>query len=286
MFLLSYQLNLAAFIVYDLMKNIREYCAEKKFELQKTIAENDYKIKTLIIQVGDNPASNAYIKGKMKDCEEVGIACELAKFDSSISEKVLLSMIKNCNEDPTIAGFIVQLPLPSHISEKAVIEAISLKKDIDGFSPLAIVNPATPQGIITYLEDNNFDFTDKNAVIIGRSNIVGKPVARMLLDKNCNVRILHSKTSAVNKRIALAAADLIIVATGHRNTITDSDILLTSPDCLVIDVGMNRNENGKLCGDCENITLRETTPVPGGVGLLTRLALLNNIVKLYRMDAR
>lgn len=263
------------------MENIKEYSARKKQELKEKIKGKH--ITSLIIQIGNNDASNAYIRGKIKDCEEVGIDCQLVKLDENISQEMLLEIISSYNKDPSINGFIVQLPLPNHISEKAVIDAIDKNKDIDGFSPLSLVNPATPQGIITYLEDNNFDLTNKNALIIGRSNIVGRPVAKLLLDKSCNVSVIHSKTSGRNKRRLLRDADLIIVATGHRNTLTDSDLIEASPDCLIIDVGMNRNDEGKLCGDCENVIIREKTPVPGGVGLLTRLALLNNIVKLYNL---
>ena len=277
------------------MENIKEYTARKKVELKEYLIKNNINVKTVIIQVGDNPASNAYVKGKLKDCEEVGINCELRHFDESITEDNLLIEVAKCNTDSNIDGFIVQLPLPKHISEDRITKAINYRKDIDGFTKQALVNPATPQGIITYLEDNNFKFEDANAVVIGRSNIVGRPMARLLLDKSCNVSVIHSKTSVYNKRNLLKEADLIVVATGHRNTLTDADLYkvdlqdeyynewIVKKDCFIVDVGMDRNDEGKLCGDCENVTVCEKTPVPGGVGLLTRLALLNNIVKLYRI---
>ena len=138
---------------------------------------------------------------------------------------------------------------------------------------------------------NNYDFVDKNAVVIGRSNIVGRPMARLLLDRSCNVSVIHSKTSQVNKQKLLQKADLIVVATGHRNTIIDSDLLIDNDNytiynnlAFIVDVGMNRNDEGKLCGDCEAITVCEKTPVPGGVGLLTRLALITNLMKLASLN--
>lgn len=264
---------------------IKEYVEIKKEEIKNQILLNQKLIPiTLgIIQVGDNSASNAYIKGKIKDCEEVGIKCNHIHLSEDVPESSLLEIVSQFNSDPTITGFIVQLPLPKHIDEKKVIELINPNKDVDGFSVLNNkCDPATPQGIIDYLEYNHFDFTDKNAVVIGRSNIVGKPIAKMLLERDCNVTQIHSKTSENNKRTALAFADLVIVATGHRDTLMDKDVLVTSPKCFIVDVGMNKNDNGKLCGDCEHVTLRDKTPVPGGVGLLTRLALLTNLMKLEK----
>ena len=275
------------------MENIKEYTARKKAELKKYLEDNDLHLKTVVIRVGENTASAAYVKGKVKDCEEVGIECEVRHFPESISESDLLMEVAKCNTDPSIDGFIVQLPLPKHISEAKITEAIDYKKDIDGFTKQSLVNPATPQGILTYLEDNNFNFVDANAVVIGRSNIVGRPMAKLLLDKSCNVTVIHSKTSEENKRKFLMEADLVVVATGHRNTITNYDFGLYrnysgdvayNNSCFIVDVGMNRNDEGKLCGDCEGVTVCEKTPVPNGVGRLTRLALLMNIVKVYKIN--
>ena len=275
------------------MQNIKEYTARKKAELKKYLEDNDLHLKTVVIRVGENPASAAYVKGKVKDCEEVGIECEVRHFPESISESDLLIEVAKCNTDPNIDGFIVQLPLPKHISEAKITEAIDYRKDIDGFTKQSLVNPATPQGILTYLEDNNFNFVDANAVVIGRSNIVGRPMAKLLLDKSCNVTVIHSKTSEENKRKFLMEADLVVVATGHRNTITNYDFGLYrnysgdvayNNSCFIVDVGMNRNDEDKLCGDCEGVTVCEKTPVPNGVGRLTRLALLMNIVKVYKIN--
>lgn len=280
------------------MENIKEYTARKKAELKKYLEDNNLHLKTVVIRVGENPASAAYVKGKVSDCLQVGIECEVRHFPEDITERDLLIEVTKCNTDPSIDGFIVQLPLPKHISEAKITEAINYKKDIDGFTKQSLVNPATPQGILTYLEDNHFKFEDANAVVIGRSNIVGRPMAKLLLDKSCNVTIIHSKTSESRKRSYLRQSDLIVVATGHRNTVTDEDLRwretglendgyyydMVNDTTFIVDVGMNRNDDGKLCGDCEGVTVYEKTPVPGGVGLLTRLALLLNIVKLYEIN--
>lgn len=277
------------------MITVKEYVAIRKEEIKQEVSSMVVKPKLVIIQVGDNPASNVYIKGKLKDCAEVEIPAELIHFDENITTDVLYSKIDELNHDDSVTGFIVQLPLPKHISEQAVIELIDPKKDVDGFSKRALVNPATPQGIIDYLEYNNFKFEDANAVVIGRSNIVGRPIAKLLLDRSCNVRTIHSKTSDQNKKAALKYANLIIVATGHRNTLTDADLYNlqneaeywplwnVSPSCFIVDVGMNKNDEGKLCGDCEGVTVCEKTPVPGGVGLTTRLALITNLLKIAKL---
>ena len=273
---------------------IKEYVAKRKEEIKEEVKAFS-NLKLSIVQVGDNPASNAYIKGKLKDCEEVGIKAELIKLAEDVDEHYLLNLIDCLNNDKEVTGLIVQLPLPKHISEQKVIEAINPEKDVDGFSKLAYVNPGTPQGIIDYLEYNNYDFVDKNAVVIGRSNIVGRPMAKLLLDRSCNVSVIHSKTSEYYKQKLLKEADLIVVATGHRNTVTDEDLtyldstfrytgsdICHNTKAFIVDVGMNRNDEGKLCGDCEAVTVCEKTPVPGGVGLLTRLALITNLMKLAK----
>jgi len=264
------------------MQTIKEYAEQRKEALKAEIAAIEKKPTLVIIQLGDNPASNSYVRGKLKDCDEVGIPCTHHKLSYQTTEDELLQLIEELNTDDTVSGFIVQLPLPEHISETKVIEAIKPEKDVDGFSKKHLVDPATPTGIIDYLEAQNFTFRDKKAVVIGRSNIVGRPIARMLLDRDCNVTVIHSKTSAYNKMAALDGADLIVVATGHRNTLTDDDIKTTCKNCFIVDVGLNRNDEGKLCGDCEAVTIREKTPVPGGCGLTTRLALISNLLKLVK----
>lgn len=269
------------------METFKEYVAHRKEELKEHISQLKAKPKLVIVQVGNIEASNRYVKNKMNDCAEVGIPCKLIHLDETITEDDLLQEIIKLNEDSSVTGFIIQLPLPKHIREKIIIEAIDPKKDVDGFSKLARVNPGTPQGIIDFLDNNLFDYVNKNAVVIGRSNIVGKPMARLLLEKNCNVTILHSKTSNENKRLFLKNADLIITAAGKRGLIDETYEL--KPTVWIIDVGMNLDENGKLIGDCErNLSFYPVafqSPVPGGVGLTTRLALITNLLKLYPMSS-
>jgi len=265
------------------MISIKDYVENRKAQIKDEVSKLTIKPKLVIVQVGNVEASNRYVKNKMKDCAECGIPCELIHLDETITEAELLSTIIDLNNNPTVTGFIVQLPLPKHIRESIVIEAIDPKKDVDGFSKLALVSPGTPQGVIDFLDFNNIDYTDKNAVVIGRSNIVGKPMAKLLLEKNCNVVQLHSKTSEENKRKFLKEADLIVVAVGHRNIIDTSYEL--KPSCIIMDIGMNINDEGKLCGDVEqDLPVYFKSPTPGGSGLLTRLALITNLIKLYKLQ--
>lgn len=264
------------------MTSIKEFVEIKKSQIKEAVSQLSSKPKLVIVQVGEVEASNRYVKNKMKDCAECNIPCELIHLEECISEVDLLNLIIKLNEDNTVTGFIVQLPLPKHIRESIIIDAINPKKDVDGFSKLAYVNPGTPQGIIDFLDFNKIDYTDKNAVVIGRSNIVGKPLARLLLEKNCNVIQLHSKTSEKNKREFLKNADIIAVAVGHRNIIDQSYEL--KPSCIIIDIGMNFNDEGKLCGDVEqDLPVQFKSPTPGGTGLLTRLALITNLLKLAEL---
>ena len=260
------------------MLDIKNYVLKKKEELKKEVKDLGRPIKLVIVQVNDDPASNAYIRGKIKDCEEIGANYELIKLSPSIKEEELFSLIDKLNKDNSVTGFIVQLPLPKGFDEEKVKRAIISEKDIDGFNPLSTFVAATPNGIVTFLTDNNYDFKGKNAVIIGRSNIVGKPIAMELLAKDMNVTILHSKTKNEDLRFYLKHADLVIVSVGKEKFLTKDYEL--KKDAVVIDVGINRNKEGKLCGDCESgLDVKFQSPVPGGVGLLTRLALLINLVK-------
>lgn len=262
------------------MVSIKEYVANKKETLHH-IAK-DMNLSVAIVQVGHVPASDKYVKNKLKDLAQVEIPCKLVALPETVSEKKLLKVIQKLNKDKKISGFIVQLPLPKHISEEKVKLAVDPKKDIDGFHPLNTkVAAATPAGILMYLEDQGFDFDGKNAVIIGRSNIVGKPMHQLLLKKNMNVIMLHTHTSEADKKFYLKHADLIIVASGHKNTLTKDYQLKQS--AVVMDVGINVKEDGKLCGDCEkDLPVAFQSPVPGGVGLLTRLALIKNLIDLYK----
>ena len=260
------------------MLTIKEYVVAKKEELAKSVLMLKKKPVIKIIQVNDDYASNSYIKGKIKDVNEIGCDAILEKLPDTISEADLLKEIEKTNNDSAIDGFIVQLPLPKHISEERVKLAIDPKKDLDGFNPLTKFVSATPNGIITFLSDSGYEFKGKNALVIGRSNIVGKPMAKLLLNKDMTVTVAHSKTPLSELKKFVLSADLIIVAVGKRNFLDKS--FNFKDGAYVIDVGINRDENNKLTGDCEKgLPVKFQSPVPGGVGLLTRLALLINLVE-------
>lgn len=257
------------------MEIIKEYVKRKKEELKDKISHLSKRLKLVIIQVNDDPASNAYVKGKLKDTSEVGIDSELIKFNS-ISQNELLGIIDKLNNDENVTGIIVQLPLPKDIDPKIISLRIDPRKDVDGFHPLSKFLPATPRGIINYLEDNNFKFTGKNALVIGRSDIVGRPIANLLLNKDMNVTILHSKTNLNDMKSFIKNMDLVVVSIGKTHFIDERFIF--KKDAVVIDVGISRDENNKLQGDViETLDVYFKSPVPGGVGLLTRLALLLNL---------
>ena len=262
-------------------KNIKEYVAEKKEMLKQEISSRTTKPKMVVVRVGDDPASVRYTNNKIKDCLEVGITAELLKFPEYISEEALLAQLHRLNTDDTVTGYLVQLPLPKHISEEKVNLAIDPTKDIDGFHPLSKTVAATPLGVYNYLKDQNFEFAGKNAVIIGRSNIVGKPMHKLLLSANMNVVMLHTKTTEEDKRFYLEHADLIVVAAGKAGILNKSYKLKES--AVVMDVGINFNSEGKLIGDCEpNLPVAFQSPVPGGCGLLTRLAVIENLIELSK----
>jgi len=247
-----------------------------------------------VILVGDNPASQVYVRNKVKACEDSGLHSVLEKYDASMSEAALLARVDALNKDPAIHGILVQLPLPKHIDAHKVIEAISPAKDVDGFhvaSAGALMVgqpgfwPCTPYGCMKMLESINYDLTGKHAVVIGRSNIVGKPMALMLLQKNATVTICHSATKDL-KAMTLQA-DVIVAAVGRRNVLTAD---MVKPGAVVIDVGMNRNDEGKLCGDVDFDGVKQVagwiTPVPGGVGPMTiTMLLINTLEAAERMAA-
>jgi 5,10-methylene-tetrahydrofolate dehydrogenase/methenyl tetrahydrofolate cyclohydrolase len=259
------------------MQNIKEYVEAKKLALKEQLKNNN--LKAVIVQVGDVEASNRYVRNKIKDLEEVGIKTELIKFPETISEDVFFDRLQKLNIDQSVTGYLVQLPLPKHLSEERVNSVIYPWKDIDGFNVLSKTVPATPLGVYTYLKDMNYEFSGKNAVIIGRSNIVGRPMHKLLLDAHMNVTVLHTKTSEEDKRFYLEHADLIIVAAGKAGVLNSSYKLKET--AVVMDVGINFDENGKLIGDCEkDLPVAFQSPVPGGCGLLTRLAVIENLIKL------
>jgi len=240
-----------------------------------------------VIVVGENPASQVYVRNKVKACHDSGLHSLLEKHPDSLTQEALLDRISVLNQDTSIHGILVQLPLPKHIDAQKVIEAISPAKDVDGFhiaSAGALMTgmpgfwPCTPYGCMKMLESIGYELKGKHAVVIGRSNIVGKPMALMLLQKNATVTICHSATQDL-KAITLQA-DVIVAAVGKRNILTAD---MVKPGAVVLDVGMNRNEEGKLCGDVDFAGVEQVagyiTPVPGGVGPMTITMLLVNTLE-------
>lgn len=240
-----------------------------------------------VVLVGDDPASVSYIKGKQKASDETGISSDVIRFSEMVSERELLQTIHKLNNDAGVHGILVQLPLPGHIDERDVIEAIHPLKDVDGFHPVNIGKmvrggdtffPCTPYGILTMLQREGIRIEGKHAVIVGRSNIVGKPVGQLLLNENATVTYCHSKTADLNAHTT--SADILVVAVGEAHIISASDI---QSGAIVIDVGMNRMEDGHLTGDVDFAEAREKaayiTPVPKGVGPMTITMLLKNTIK-------
>ena len=240
-----------------------------------------------VVLVGDNPASQVYVRNKVKACQDAGLHSVLEKYEASLSEADLLARVEALNQDPRIHGILVQLPLPAHIDAQKVIEAISPSKDVDGFhiaSAGALMTgmpgfwPCTPYGCMKMLESIGYNLRGKHAVVIGRSNIVGKPMALMLLQQNATVTICHSATTDLKAHTL--QADVIVAAVGRRNILTAD---MVKPGAVVLDVGMNRNDEGKLCGDVDFAGVREVashiTPVPGGVGPMTITMLLVNTLE-------
>ena len=259
---------------------IKEYVAKRKEEIKEYVSGLEVKPYLVVIQVNEDAGSNAYVKGKLKDCAELGIRADLIKLPVETSEEELLKIIENCNKNPEITGFIVQMPLPKQINEETIKLAIDPSKDVDGFHPLSKLNPCTPQGIIDYLKSENVEMFGKNALVIGRSNIVGKPAAHLLLKENCNVTVVHSKTTFEDMSRYIANADIIVIAIGRQHYLDNK--YQYKPNAVIVDVGISRDETG-LHGDAlPGLPVRLQTPVPGGVGLLTRLSLIENLLKIYR----
>lgn len=257
-----------------------------KDEVEK-LTEAGFKPGLAVILVGNNPASRTYVNNKQKSCKAIGVESVLIELPEDVAEEELLGQIKKLNQQEDIHGILVQLPLPKHISETKVIETISPDKDVDGFHPINIGKmmtgqdtflPCTPFGVIKMLEHAQIDIAGKHAVIVGRSNIVGKPAGQLLLNKNATVTYCHSKTENLSNYTN--QADILVAAIGKAKMITSDYI---KPGAVVIDVGMNRDENGKLCGDVDFASVADKagwiTPVPGGVGPMTITMLLYNTVK-------
>ncbi|WKB36996.1 bifunctional methylenetetrahydrofolate dehydrogenase/methenyltetrahydrofolate cyclohydrolase FolD [Terrilactibacillus sp. S3-3] len=265
--------------------------AKTKKEEMKAVVENlkeqGIHPGLAVILVGENPASMSYVKGKIKDCGEVGIHSELIRFPDTISESELLQAIRKLNEANAIHGILVQLPLPDHISDRKVIETIAPEKDVDGFHPISLGKmmtnqetfvPCTPAGIVEMLKAIGCPVAGKHVVIVGRSNIVGKPAGQLFLNLDATVTTCHSKTKNLSQYTK--QADILVVAVGRAGLIGAEDV---KEGAVVIDVGMNRNDQGKLVGDVKFDEVKEKagfiTPVPGGVGPMTRTMLLENTIK-------
>lgn len=247
-----------------------------------------------VILVGEDPASAVYVRNKVKACQEHGLHSVFEKYDASLSEAELLARIEALNQDPAIHGILVQMPLPRHINPQRVIETISMLKDVDGYSVqsagdlmagLPGFRPCTPYGCMKLIESTGVPLKGKHAVVIGRSNTVGKPMALLLLQANATVTVCHSATVDIGHHTR--QADVVVVAVGRRNTLTAD---MVKPGAVVIDVGMNRNDEGKLCGDVDFAGVKEVaswiTPVPGGVGPMTITMLLVNTVEAAERAAR
>ncbi|MFD1955851.1 bifunctional methylenetetrahydrofolate dehydrogenase/methenyltetrahydrofolate cyclohydrolase FolD [Paenibacillus thailandensis] len=239
-----------------------------------------------VVLVGDDPASKVYVGSKEKACQQLGFYSEVHRLPAETTEAELLALIDKLNNQESIHGILVQLPLPKHINEKAVIDAIRVEKDVDGFHPQSVGNlvigddsllPCTPAGVIELIKRSGCDIAGKHAVVIGRSNIVGKPVAMLLLRENATVTICHSRTA--NMEEIARQADILVVAIGKPKAIGASYV---KPGAVVIDVGINRLPDGKLAGDVDYEACLETagyiTPVPGGVGPMTITMLMNNTI--------
>ena len=243
-----------------------------------------------VIQVGNDPASTVYVNNKKKACAYVGIESRAFELEEDVSQEELLTLVKQLNQDEKVNGILVQLPLPKHIDENEVIHAIAPKKDVDGFHPETVGNmcigskgflPCTPAGVIQLLKRSNIEIAGKECVVIGRSNIVGKPMALLLLRENGTVTVTHSRTQ--NLKEVTRRADILVAAIGKPKFITSEYV---KEGAVVIDVGIHRNENNKLCGDVdfEDVIdkVNAITPVPGGVGPMTIAMLMNNCVETVR----
>jgi methylenetetrahydrofolate dehydrogenase (NADP+)/methenyltetrahydrofolate cyclohydrolase len=269
------------------MISCKEYVELKKEQLKEQISTFNGKPKLCVIQIGDNQASNSYIKGKKKDCEEVGIEFEhihIKDYERTSEDDIIL-ILDTLNVDSNINGIIIQLPIPEKYDVEKLQKHISPEKDVDGFRKDSLFKPCTPKGIVDWLKYNNFDFVGKNAVVIGRSNIVGKPLCNMLIEEGSTVTCCNSKTKSITR--FTYNADLVVSAIGKPKYFNKFDFNGVG---IVVDVGINRDEDGKLCGDVDpegfEKSLSDTylTPVPGSIGLTTRLVLTENVVEAYKIQ--
>lgn len=269
----------------ELSKEIREQVKQRVTELQETYGKVPH---LAVVLVGDDPASQSYVRGKERACKRAGMDSTVILKNDDTTKDELLQIIDTLNKDNDVHGILVQLPLPKHIDENKVIDAIDIRKDVDGFHPLNVaymhlgrdaILPATPKGILTMIHSKNIELKGKDALIIGRSNIVGKPVAMLLMKEHATVTIAHSRTQ--NLKDKCLRADIIVAAVGRPNTVTAD---MVKDGAVVIDVGVNRVDD-KLVGDCDFDAIKDKasyiTPVPGGVGPMTITSLLQNTVECF-----
>lgn len=264
-------------------KLVQEYVAKRKEELKNLI--KDKEVFLTVIQVGNNPASNSYIKGKEKDCEEVGIIMNHLHFAEDVDQAIIMQAIDIYNLDEYCHGIIVQLPLPPHLDVKKIQLAIDPKKDVDGFHPMSAHKPCTPMGVINFLKHYKYDFDGENALVIGRSDIVGKPLAELLTDLDCTVTLAHSKTVGIRR--FMEEADIVFTAIDKIEWYDASFFNCLAQANCIIDIGLgvspfDNKLHGNLSEECVEILKDAKVPVlsgKGGVGLLTRLQLLENTIQ-------
>jgi methylenetetrahydrofolate dehydrogenase (NADP+) / methenyltetrahydrofolate cyclohydrolase len=261
----------------------------------KALAAKGIRTGLTVVRVGEDPASAIYVRGKRKDCEEVGIRSEEHHLPATTRQGELMALVARLNADPAVHGILVQLPLPKGLDERAVLDAIDPRKDADGFHPFNVgalsigipgtPRPCTPAGVLRMLDEAGVDPKGKRALVVGRSNIVGKPMAMMLLERHATVTIAHSRTADLAAEVG--RADILVAAIGKAELVKGAWV---KEGATVVDVGMNRLEDGKLVGDVEFAAAAKRaaaiTPVPGGVGPMTRAMLLVNTVELARRAAR
>ena len=272
----------------EVAKKIKE---DLKLEVDQ-IKEKGIIPKLAVVMVGNNEASKVYVKNKSKACDTIGVAFEEFLLDENITEEELFKLIDRLNEDKNINGILVQAPIPKHLDQNKVFRRIKPEKDVDGFNPinvgdLSIGNDCfiscTPYGVMKILEYYNIELEGKNAVVLGRSNIVGKPMVQCLLSKNATVTVCHSRTQNIKE--ITKNADILIAAIGKAKFVTED---MVKEGAIVIDVGINRLDNGKICGDVDFETVeskvKAITPVPGGVGPMTIAMLMNNLVKATKLQ--
>jgi len=263
---------------------------ELKLKIDQLKKEGKRIPKLTVILVGDNQASQTYVRNKERGCTYVGMLSDIIRLDNTVSQEELIDVIQKLNQDDSVDGILVQLPLPAHIEEEKILDLIDPSKDVDGFHPSNVAKlllgqeglvPCTPKGMMVLLDEIHYDLTGKEVVVVGRSNIVGKPVSLLCLQRNATVTIAHSRTKDLKK--VCQRADVLIAAIGKTKFFTKEYV---KPGAVVLDVGINRDENNKLCGDVDYEDVKDIvsyiTPVPGGVGPMTIAMLLENTLEAYQ----